>query len=215
MKWLEHRDFEFPDLHGEKVMLEETANKVTRSRALPSAAFLGFMLFGASFAQAQEPLSPGETDAAAPSGASMRDIEKSDIRRGHMPDADGDGLGEAAPVARQADLKKLADELVNSQESPTDTDGSGDQNAATKVDAGNALNAGSVSGRAGDPIPGIDITVNQSPGGSSAKSVPAAEGAEESAAAAERKKMKRLEPTYTEPLELMDETDPCPTLPCT
>lgn len=195
-------------------MLEETANKVTRSRALLSAAFLGFTLFVASFAEAQEPLTPGETDAAAQSGASMRGIEKSDIRRGHTRDADGDGLGDAAPVARQADLKKLADELVNSQEPPANTDGSGDQTAATKVDAGNALNAGSMNGRAGDPIPDIDITVNQSPGGSSAESVPAAEGAGGPAAAAERKKMKRLEPTYTEPLELMDETDPCPTLPC-
>lgn len=106
---------------------------------------------------------------AAQDADSLRGIEKSDIRRGHtrVGDLDGDGLGDAAPVARQADLKKLADELVNSQEPPADTGGPDDQTAATKVDAGNALNAGSMNGRAGDPIPDIDITVNQSPGGSS------------------------------------------------
>ncbi|WP_156495477.1 hypothetical protein [Croceicoccus estronivorus] len=29
-----------------------------------------------------------------------------------------------------------------------------------------------------------------------------------------RKKMKKLDAAEAEPLELMDETDPCPTLPC-
>jgi len=110
-----------------------------------------------------------ETGAAPPSGAAVRGIEKSDIRRGQTRDADddGDGFGDAAPVARQADLKKLADELVNVQGPPANTDGPADHAAATKVDAGNALNARSMNGRAGDPIPDIDITVNQGPGGSS------------------------------------------------
>lgn len=193
-------------------MPEQATHEVPRLNALISAFFLGCTLLGASVAQAQEPLSPGETDSAAQSGASMRGIEKSDIRRGHTHDADvdGDGLGDAAPVARRADLKKLADELVNNQ----DTDGSGDQGAAAKVDAGNALNAGSMNDRAGDPIPGIDITVNQGPPLPLAGAAPANEGAGAPAAAAERKKMKRLEATHTEPLELMDETDTCPTLPC-
>lgn len=57
------------------------------------------------------------------------------------------------------------------------------------------------AGRAGDPIPGIDIT--RTAGGNA-----------EGSGTQKREKMKKLKPTESEPLELMDETDTCPTLPC-
>jgi len=93
--------------------------------------------------------------------------------------------------ASAADLKKLADELVNQSEQPAattttagDLDGDGYGDAAAqgieksdirsgmKVDEGNALNARETKGgqnlkeapatrQDGDPIPDIDITVNQ------------------------------------------------------
>lgn len=158
-------------------MMKETTLKPHRSVRLLSSALLGFALFGTSFAHAQDSRSARETGVAAQDAGSPRGIEKSDIRRGHtrVGDLDGDGLGDAAPVARQADLKKLADELVNSQEPPADTGGTDDQNVGTKVDAGNALNTRSMNGRAGDPIPGIDITVNQGAPRSSTGSDPATE----------------------------------------
>ena len=53
--------------------------------------------------------------------------------------------------------------------------------------------------QAGDPIPGIDIT--RAP-------------EDQQGSGTQRKKMKKLKPTESEPLELMDETDTCPTLPC-
>ncbi|WP_374601395.1 hypothetical protein [Arenimonas sp.] len=147
-------------------MLEETTRKIAGSGILLSAALAGTSLLGLSLAQAQETPSSGKTGAAAQSEASARGIEKSDIRRGTTrdTDADGDGYADPNPVARQADLKKLADELVNVQGSPADTNGTVDATAATKVDAGNALNAKPANARAGDPIPDIDITENQSPG---------------------------------------------------
>jgi hypothetical protein len=94
----------------------------------------------------------------------------------------------AALPASAADLKKLADELVNQSEPPAtmesapdgtgdlDGDGHGDVSArgieksdirrGMKVDEGNALNArqpdkAQPGKAAGDPIPDIDITVNQ------------------------------------------------------
>ncbi len=147
-------------------MLEETTNKIARPGMLLSAALVGTSLLGLGLAQAQEPLSSSKTGAAAQSEASARGIEKSDIRRAETrdTDADGDGYADPDPVARQADLKKLADELVNVQEPPANTNGTVDPSAATKVDAGNALNAKPTNARAGDPIPDIDITENQSPG---------------------------------------------------
>ena len=147
-------------------MLEEAIRKIARPGMLLSAALVGTSLLGLGLAQAQEPPSSGKTAAAARSEASARGIEKSDIRRGKTrdTDADGDGHADPDPVARQADLKKLADELVNVQAPPADTNGTADPTAATKVDAGNALNATPANARAGDPIPGIDITENQSPG---------------------------------------------------
>lgn len=147
-------------------MLEETTRKIARSGTLLSAALVGTSLLGLGLAQAQEPLSSGKTGAAVQGEASARGIEKSDIRRGRTRDTDADGDGYADPdqVARQADLKKLADELVNVQGQSANTNGTVEPTASTKVDAGNALNATPTNARAGDPIPGIDITENQSPG---------------------------------------------------
>lgn len=143
-------------------MLNLTAVKPRRSTAVLLLTGIGCALVASAQVQAQEPRPGSDVPPAAQEGKAMQGIEKSDIRRGRtqVGDVDGDGLADAAN-ARQADLKKLADELVNSHRPTGGHDGHGAHATATKVDAGNALNAGSASARAGDPIPGIDITVSR------------------------------------------------------
>jgi len=163
-------------------MTPSTTSSALRSRALLSAAFLGAALFGTSVSQAQEPASAQQAEVVSQNADAMRGIEKSDIRRGQarVGDVDGDGFGDPAPVARQADLKKLADELVNAHGLADGTGGHSNPSAATQGNSGNALNVRSMNGRAGDPIPDIDITVNQSPGGSSIQSSDASDQTSES-----------------------------------
>ncbi len=66
----------------------------------------------------------------------------------------------------------------------------------------------------GDPIPGRGLhrhDTSTTAGGVVATDLDdTGDGGE----AQQRKKMKKLKPAEAEPLELMDETDPCPTLPC-
>ncbi|MEN3976899.1 hypothetical protein [Emcibacter sp. SYSU 3D8] len=157
-----------------------------RSRALLSAAFLGFTLLGMSFAQAQESAPEREAATASQGDDAMRGIEKSDIRRGQtgVGDVDGDGLADPDQVSRTGKFKagKALAETVKSVGQPSA--GGGDQEAPIapgKVDSGNALNA----------VSGNDA-------GSTAQ---------------QRIKMKKLKPTEVT-LEPMDETDTCPTLPC-
>ncbi len=136
----------------------------SRSKALLSGLFLGLALLGSSVLHAQGPRPATAAGSATQRGNVESGTGNPDIRRGQTAgDVDGDGYGDAS-TARQADLKKLADELVNVHQPPADTNSQGESAVATKVDAGNALNAGSMSRRAGDPIPGIDITVNQGTG---------------------------------------------------
>jgi hypothetical protein len=63
--------------------------------------------------------------------------------------------------------------------------------------------------RSGD---GTDKVVRKRPGRTSYSS--GNEGGGQPAGQTERKKMEKLPAAEAEPLELMDETDPCPTLPC-
>lgn len=167
-------------------MTPGTTSSALRSRALLSAAFLGAALFGTSVSHAQEAASTQEAEGVSQNVDAMRGIEKSDIRRGHIrdADADGDGLGDAVPVARQADLKKLADELVNAHEPADGTGGHSDPSAATQGNAGNLV---------GTP-----------------------KGGNEGSTAQERVKYKKLEhdEVYLEPMEEVDNScnplRPCP-----
>lgn len=124
-------------------MTPGTTSSALRSRALLSAAFLGAVLVGASVSHAQESATTQEAEGVSQNAGAMRGIEKSDIRRGqaHVGDVDSDGFGDPAPVARQADLKKLADELVNAHEPADGTGGDNHPPAATQGNAGNAESA--------------------------------------------------------------------------
>jgi len=124
-------------------MTAKTTCSALRSRALLSAAFLGAALFGTGVSHAQESASTPEAEVVSQNADAMRGIEKSDIRRGQtrVGDVDGDGSGDPAPVARQADLKKLADELVNAHEPADGTGGHNHPPAATQGNAGNAGSA--------------------------------------------------------------------------
>lgn len=74
-----------------------------------------------------------------------------------------------------------------------------EQNHDTDSDGDGLADAALQGNQAGDPIPGIDITRTSE---------------DLQGSGTQRKKMKKLKPTESEPLELMDETDTCPTLPC-
>jgi hypothetical protein len=123
-----------------KIVLQTTL-AISDSRPLFAAAFLSFALLGASAAQAEEERAMGEIEAVAQSHATLRGIEKSDIRRGHSrdTDADGDGVldsievGSPSSRAAVSGGKALAD-VVKRSDQPA---GSG--------------------ARLGDPIPGIDL----------------------------------------------------------
>lgn len=148
------------------MMLQDSVQKTVPSRALFLAALVGFASLGSNVGWAQDITTSVETKDAAQNTDTQRGIEKSDIRRGmiHVGDTDGDGRADVAESSRQADLKKLADELVNNVRPPAGSSGQGNQPNTAKVDAGNALNALSENARLGDPIPDIDITIDQGAG---------------------------------------------------
>jgi hypothetical protein len=102
---------------------------------------------------------------------------------------DTPGTSETATGARGSDAMRGSEQsgIEREQNHDADSDGDGLADAALQ---GN---------QAGDPIPGIDITRTSE---------------DQQGSGTQRKKMKKLKPTESEPLELMDETDTCPTLPC-
>jgi hypothetical protein len=79
-------------------MINEVVVPTSISRVLISVTMIGLAVLGIGSAQAQEPSATAEIEAPAQSGAEMRGIEKSDIRRGQAPvnDVDGDGHADAA-----------------------------------------------------------------------------------------------------------------------
>lgn len=100
-----------------------------RHRRPLAAALLSTALLVVGPAHAEDDRATSEAEATAQSDRTMRGIDKSDIRRGEVRDADGDGHADASAVAGG---KALAD-VVKHSEAPDS------------------------AARLGDPIPGIDL----------------------------------------------------------
>ncbi|TDI60667.1 MAG: hypothetical protein E2O92_04980 [Alphaproteobacteria bacterium] len=75
-----------------------------------------------------------------------------------------------------------------------------------------ARTSGAETTDTGAPNTGDDMVLRKRPGRTTYSA--ASEGGGQPLGQTERKKMEILKPVEAEPLELIDETDPCPTLPC-
>lgn len=134
---------------------------------------MGGCLFAPTLAQAQGSAHEAThvVQQGQGSASSARGVEKSDIRRGHTrgaaaaatdpsPDSDGDGLPDAANRKGGFKAGKALAETVKRSAQPGSHahagNGSNPQTGKEIKDASSQV--------AGDPIPGIDITVNQAPG---------------------------------------------------